>query len=250
MMTMSPGESAGTRQRSTPAFARAGAGAEDLAIHRPVDDKGRGHRIDAQTRHKRGCFPVSVRLPPDQAGTASAAPAQASHVGSRAGLVDKDQLCRIKLRLEGFPRLPRHRHGGALPLGGVHVFLKRMPCRSKNRHTELTPTRRPRSPRSRRISRVRSARSPISANSQSGCGCSGERLRPFCDLAAALPMRRQRPIQAVAVNSPMPNRRPAPRAEKPPSTARMTRMRRSLEYALAMPSPNTISLNPSRPTRC
>jgi hypothetical protein len=62
---------------------------------------------------------------------------------------------------------------------------------------------------------------PISANSQSVCGCGGERLRPFCDLATALPVRRQRPIQAVAVDSPMPNRRPAPRAEKPPSTARM-----------------------------
>jgi len=116
-----------------------------------------------------------------------------------------------------------------------------MPCRSKNRQTELTPTRTPRSPSSPRISsRVRSARSPISANSQSVCGCSGERLRPFCDLATTLPVCRQRPIQAVAVDSPIPNRRPAPRAEKPPSTARMTRMRRSLEYALAMPSPNSI----------
>ena len=67
----------------------------------------------------------------------------------------------------------------------ARFFLKLMPCRSKNRQTELTPTRTPRSPSSPRISsRVRSARSPISANSQSVCGCSGERLRPFCDLAA------------------------------------------------------------------
>lgn len=116
-----------------------------------------------------------------------------------------------------------------------------MPCRSKNRQIELTPTRTSRSSSSSRISsRVRSARSPTSANSQSVCAFSGERLRPFCDLAATLPVRRQRPTQAVAVDSPMPNRRPAARAEKPPSTARITRMRRSLEYALAMPSPNSI----------
>ena len=114
-----------------------------------------------------------------------------------------------------------------------------MPCRSKNRQIELTPT--PSSPSSSRISsRVRSARSPISANSQAVCAFSGERLRPFCDLASALPVRLQRPTQAVAVDSPIPNRRPAPRAEKPPSTARITRTRRSLEYALAMPSPNSI----------
>jgi len=34
------------------------------------------------------------------------------------------------------------------------------------------------------------------------CAFSGERLRRFCDLASALPVRLQRPTQAVAVDSP------------------------------------------------
>ena len=116
-----------------------------------------------------------------------------------------------------------------------------MPYRSKNRQIELTPARTPRSPSSpRSCSSVRSARSPISANRQAAWGFSAGRLRPFCDLASALPVRRQRPTQAVAVGSPIPNRRPAPSAVNPSSTNRITRMRRSLEYALAMRSPNSI----------
>jgi hypothetical protein len=61
------------------------------------------------------------------------------------------------------------------------------------------------------MAKVRSAHSPISANSQSLCGFSGERLHPFCELASTLAVCRQRPAQAVAVDSPIPNRRPAPR---------------------------------------
>ncbi len=96
---------------------------------------------------------MTVRHPPDQPGAAPCAAAQAGHVGGRAGLVDENQLCRIKLWLEGFPRLPRRRHVGALLLRGVHgFFLKLMPCRSKNRQIELTPTRTPRSPSNPRIS--------------------------------------------------------------------------------------------------
>ena len=116
-----------------------------------------------------------------------------------------------------------------------------MPCRRKNRHIELTATRTSRSAnRSRISSSVRSARSPTSANRKSCCTASGERLRPFCGLASELPVRRHRPTQAVAVDSPTPSRRAAPRADAPPCTARITRMRKSLEYALGMPSPNSI----------
>jgi hypothetical protein len=43
-----------------------------------------------------------------------------------------------------------------------------------------------------------------------------------------------------AVDSPTPSRRAAPRADKPLSTARITLIRKSLEYAPGMPSPNSI----------
>jgi len=54
---------------------------------------------------------------------------------------------------------------------------------------------------------VRSVCSVISANSQLVCAANGERLRPFCDLASELPVRRHRPTQAVAVDSPTSSRR-------------------------------------------
>jgi hypothetical protein len=124
----------------------------------------------------------------------------------------------------------------------VHgFFLKLMPCRSKNRQIELTAALTPRSAsRSRISSSVRSACSSTRANKKAACAASGERLRPVCDFASELPVRRQRPIHAVAVDSPTPSRRAAPRADKPPSTARITRIRKSLEYAPGMPSPNSI----------
>jgi hypothetical protein len=96
---------------------------KDLAIHCPVDDKRRGHGIDAQTGDKGRGFPMPMRHPPDQPGTALRAPAQTGHVGGRAGLVDKHQPMRIKLRLEALPHPPCRHHVGALLLGGVHGFF-------------------------------------------------------------------------------------------------------------------------------
>jgi hypothetical protein len=99
-------------------------GAEDRAGHRPVNDKGCRHRVDPQAGDKGGGFPMTVRHPSDQPGTASAAAVSAGHVGGRAGLVDKHQPTRIKLRLEALPHLSCRRHVGALLLGGVYGFFK------------------------------------------------------------------------------------------------------------------------------
>jgi len=52
MTTMSPGLRVGTRHWRTPAFAGAGAGREDLAVHWVIDDKGRGDRSAAQSGDK------------------------------------------------------------------------------------------------------------------------------------------------------------------------------------------------------
>src|SRR5262249_45109643 len=41
-------------------------GAEDPPVHRPVDDKGRGSRIDPQPRHQGGGLPVTMRHAADQ----------------------------------------------------------------------------------------------------------------------------------------------------------------------------------------
>jgi hypothetical protein len=82
-------------------------GAEDLPGHGVVDDEGRGYGIGAQTGHKGGGLPMTVRHPPDQPRTAARAPTPAGHVGGGAGLVDEHQPARIKLRLEAFPQQPR-----------------------------------------------------------------------------------------------------------------------------------------------
>lgn len=47
-------------------------GAEDPPVHRPVDDKGCGYRIDPHPRHQGGGLPVTVRHATDQPGTAPA----------------------------------------------------------------------------------------------------------------------------------------------------------------------------------
>ena len=97
--------------------------AEDRAGHRPVDDKGCGHRVDPQAGDKGRGFPMAMRHPPDQPRTAAAAAVAAGHVGGRAGLVDKHQSTRVKLRLPALPHLPCRRHVGALLLGGVYGFF-------------------------------------------------------------------------------------------------------------------------------
>jgi hypothetical protein len=98
--------------------------AEDRAVHRLVDDKGCGDRIDPQAGNKGGCFPVPVRHPTDQPGAAPAPAALARQIGGGAGRVDKHQLFWVKLRLQSvFPILPRRRHVRALRLGGRHGFF-------------------------------------------------------------------------------------------------------------------------------
>jgi hypothetical protein len=49
----------------------------------------------------------------------------------------------------------------------------------------------------------------MSANSQLACAASGERLRPFGDLASELSVRLHRPTQAVAVDAPTRSRQAA-----------------------------------------
>jgi hypothetical protein len=101
-------------------------GAEDPPVHRSVDDKGRGYRIDPQPRHQGVVFRPCGTRPINPAS-----PARAGHIGSRASLLDEDQLLGVKLVLErALPMVPRACHIRALLLRGVHGFFKLMPCRS------------------------------------------------------------------------------------------------------------------------
>jgi hypothetical protein len=80
-----------------------GIGGEGVAVHRPVENHGRGEAPEAKARDPRGGLPVAVRDRGAAALAARAAPAQARHLGGGAGLVDEDELRRVELGLEREP---------------------------------------------------------------------------------------------------------------------------------------------------
>ena len=76
---------------------------EDLAIHRGIDDERSGHAMLSQASDKRRHLPVAVRNLGDEPFPARAASTQPGHVGRSAGLIDEDELARIKPRLLSLP---------------------------------------------------------------------------------------------------------------------------------------------------
>jgi hypothetical protein len=123
MTTMSPVLRVGTRHWRTPAFAGAGSGQEDRAVHRVIDDKRRDDRLAAQGGDKGGDLPMAMRHKADQPRAAPGAAAGADHVGAGAGLVEEHQVRRIKRGLLVPPALARLGDVGALLLAGVQNFF-------------------------------------------------------------------------------------------------------------------------------
>jgi hypothetical protein len=107
-----------------------GIGGEGVAVHRPVDDHGRGEAAEAQARDQGGGLPVTVRDRGAAPLAARTAPAQAGHLGGRAGLIEEDELCRVELRLEFEPGLAARGYIRARLLAGMRrLFLNVIPCR-------------------------------------------------------------------------------------------------------------------------
>ena len=120
---MSPGARVGARKRL-------GIGGEGVAVHRAVDDHGRGQAVEAQARDERRRLPVAMRNRGAAALAAWAAAAQAGHLGGRPGLVDEDELRRVELGLELEPGLAARAHVLPLLLTGVRrLFLNVIPWR-------------------------------------------------------------------------------------------------------------------------
>ena len=112
------------------------------------------------------------------------------------------------------------------------VFLPLIPWRSKNRQTVPTPTRRPRSPRAERSSSSDvSGASDRRAKSQSaGASMTAERRSPPTPWGETVPLFRQRLTQETTVLGLTPKTPAAEQRDRPPSTDKTTRSRKSIEY--------------------
>jgi hypothetical protein len=117
-------------------------------------------------------------------------------------------------------------------LGGVQsFFLKLTPCRSKNRSTELSVVRTPRSCNSRCTisAKVKSGSLVTNANNHHACGSSGERLLPPRRRGRTLPVSSCNSTHRIDDDALTANRFAAARREQPSATAVTTRARRSSE---------------------
>ena len=168
---------------------------------------------------ERADHPVALRrTPPD--------PRQ---VCADRGLVDKHQPGRIKHPLLSDPTSACSRHVRSLPFGSLQAFFKVIPWRSRKRQSEL---------RLVRIRRLRSS-ATVSTKVRSGCwairssicsanSSSGEMLPPR-GFGAALLLSCQRCSHFTAELTLTSKRSAVSRRDAPPSTASMTRSRRSPE---------------------
>jgi len=106
-----------------------------------------------------------------------------------------------------------------------------MPCRAKNRSTELSDvcTARSRNSRSTISAKVKSASRATKSNSHSACGSSGERLLPLRGRGCTLPVSSCSPTHRTADAGPTATRAAAARREHPPAAAATPRARRSSE---------------------
>ncbi len=98
-------------------------GGEGLAVHRAVDDHGRGQPAEAEARDERCRLPVAVRDGGATSLAARTAPAQTGHLGRRSGFVQEQQLRRIKVGLQFEPGLSARLHVLAFLFGGCAVFF-------------------------------------------------------------------------------------------------------------------------------
>lgn len=179
---------------------------------------------------------MSVRNASPAALSARSPTAQAGHLGREAGLVDEDKALRIEIGLSLEPITPPLQDIGTLLLqcmGGLFLNVQPRP-----RSQVLNALRRMETVRSVRsraaIScNVMSRRFSISPTMKASCASRLEPRRRPCGRAARSPAL-ARATHRIAVETPMPNRDAACRADRPFVEAFRTRMRRSSLRARAI----------------
>ena len=96
---------------------------EDRTVHRAINDEGGGKAIEPQPSHKGHGLPMAPGNAADHTTPALGASVKPRHLGRCAGLIDEDQLGRIKSRLIVLPALAGLGHVRPLLLGRAHAFF-------------------------------------------------------------------------------------------------------------------------------
>lgn len=211
-------------------------GEEDDTVHGAVVDEGRRHTVEAQSSGESGRFPMAVRHAGPAAFTARSPTAQAGHLGREASLVDEDKAVWIEIGLSLEPVTSPLQDVGALLLqcvGGLFLNVQPRP-----RSQALNALRRMEAVRSARSRAdiscsVMSRCSSISPMMKVACASRLEPRRRPCGRAVSSPVR-ARAIHRIAVETPIPNRHAACRAESPFVEDSTTRTRRSSLKARAI----------------
>jgi hypothetical protein len=163
----------------------------------------------------------------------------ACHVRAGPSLVDEDQPVGVEIELALEPVPAAGEDVGPVLFGGVRgLFLRVIPCRSRNRHKVPIPTATPR-PRSisSSSSSVMSGVSASAAWIRAACASiRAERRSPPCLRGAADPRCSKRCRQRIALDTLTPNRAAAARHDRPSSTAAKTRSRKSIDKARPIPA--------------
>jgi hypothetical protein len=98
-------------------------GQEGIAVHRAVEDHGRGQAAQPQRSGEGGCLPVAVRHGRAAALPPFGAASEPGHLGGRTGLVDEDQALGVEIRLLVEPRPAPRGDVGPFLLAGVRRFF-------------------------------------------------------------------------------------------------------------------------------
>ena len=96
---------------------------KDRAVHRTIKDQRGNDPVVAQTCGKGRRGPVATGSLGHQALPTPTPSAQRCHIGSRPGLIDKDQLVRLQRMLRALPQPAGKGNIGAVLFTGVQRFF-------------------------------------------------------------------------------------------------------------------------------
>ena len=98
-------------------------GEKTVAVHRAIDDAGRGQPSHTQAGDKGARLPARERRMIADAVAARATAVPAQEIRRDAGFIEKDEARRVPRRRRGLPLLPRGGDVGPVVFGRAHRFF-------------------------------------------------------------------------------------------------------------------------------
>lgn len=98
-------------------------GLEPFAVHRAVENHGRGQPANREPGREGGDFPMAMRRGTAQTPAAERPASEPYHIGGAARLIDEDQPLRVEAGLAFAPALPGRSHVRALLFAGQDGFF-------------------------------------------------------------------------------------------------------------------------------